>query len=220
MRLNSNPQLIMLLCTSVRLSLAAEITMELVPPRREVHGGGRIIDISHTFRSSMPKWGSTEGLGQFLDNTCLYILEPMLMRLVMFLIIIFDAGFDVDTLDLEVLNGPALLMDVPRNKNITGVRRVLFRTLNTDRKLMWKSKFDTSYVGFMRDGAKWLVENTDIKLVGVDYLSVAAYDDLIPPDLVFLKYVIVIQNLYRPISLLDVPKRVTYTHCYECMNPL
>ncbi|MEI4850586.1 cyclase family protein, partial [Klebsiella pneumoniae] len=61
----------------------------------------------------------------------------------------FDAGFDVDTLDLEVLNGPALLVDVPRDTNITaeamkslnipeGVRRVLFRTLNTDRRLMWK----------------------------------------------------------------------------------
>ncbi|MCL7039034.1 hypothetical protein MKW94_011797, partial [Papaver nudicaule] len=55
----------------------------------------------------------------------------------------FDAGFDVDTLDLDVLNGPALLVDVPRNMNITaeamkslniprGVRRVIFRTLNTD----------------------------------------------------------------------------------------
>lgn len=33
------------------------------------------------------------------------------------------------------------------------------------RQLMFK-KFDTSYVGFMADGAKWLVENTDIKLVG------------------------------------------------------
>lgn len=31
---------------------------------------------------------------------------------------------------------------------------------------MFKKKFDTSYVGFMKDGAKWLVENTDIKLVG------------------------------------------------------
>jgi kynurenine formamidase len=47
-----------------------------------------------------------------------------------------------------------------------GVRRVLFRTLNTDRKLMWKKEFDTSYVGFMKDGAQWLVDNTDIKLVG------------------------------------------------------
>lgn len=34
------------------------------------------------------------------------------------------------------------------------------------RKLMWKKEFDTSYVGFMKDGAQWLVDNTDIKLVG------------------------------------------------------
>lgn len=31
---------------------------------------------------------------------------------------------------------------------------------------MWKKGFDTSYVGFMKDGAQWLVDNTDIKLVG------------------------------------------------------
>lgn len=31
---------------------------------------------------------------------------------------------------------------------------------------MFQKEFDTSYVGFMVDGANWLVENTDIKLVG------------------------------------------------------
>jgi hypothetical protein len=31
---------------------------------------------------------------------------------------------------------------------------------------MWKKEFDTSYVGFMKDGAQWLVDNTDIKLIG------------------------------------------------------
>ena len=31
---------------------------------------------------------------------------------------------------------------------------------------MWKKEFDTSFVGLMEDGAKWLVENTDIKLIG------------------------------------------------------
>ncbi|CAL5408478.1 unnamed protein product [Camellia sinensis] len=30
---------------------------------------------------------------------------------------------------------------------------------------MWKKEFDTSYVGFTKDGTQWLVENTDIKLV-------------------------------------------------------
>ncbi|MCL7043262.1 hypothetical protein MKW94_024662 [Papaver nudicaule] len=122
-----------------------------------------------------------------------------------------------------------------------GVRRVLFRALNTDRyyivftlqvsycfiymivyvngnqfgfelkKLMWKSEFDTSYVGFMRDGAKWLVENTDIKLVGVDYLSVAAYDDLIPSHLVFLegREIILVEGL----KLDDVKAGLYNVHC-------
>lgn len=31
---------------------------------------------------------------------------------------------------------------------------------------MYKTEFDTSYVGFTEDGARWLVENTEIKLVG------------------------------------------------------
>ncbi|KAI6701374.1 hypothetical protein NL676_015698 [Syzygium grande] len=134
----------------------------------------------------------------------------------------YEAGFDVDTLDLEVLNGPALLVDVPRDKNLTaevmeslhipkGVRRVLFRTLNTDRRLMHKTEVDTSYVGFMRDGAKWLVENTDIKLVGTDYLSVAAFDDLIPAHLVFLESREII--LVEALKLEDVPAGLYTVHC-------
>lgn len=31
---------------------------------------------------------------------------------------------------------------------------------------MWKEELDLSFVGFMKDGAQWLVDNTDIKLVG------------------------------------------------------
>ncbi|XP_062019139.1 cyclase-like protein 2 [Rosa rugosa] len=110
----------------------------------------------------------------------------------------YHAGFDVDALDLEVLNGPALVVDVPRDKNITaevmkalnipkGVRRVLFRTLNTDRKIMWNKAYDTSATGFTEDGAKWLVQNTDIKLVGIDYLNVVAFVDVVPVHNTFLE---------------------------------
>lgn len=35
---------------------------------------------------------------------------------------------------------------------------------------MFQKECDTSYVGFTVDGAKWLVENTDIKLVGKAYI--------------------------------------------------
>ncbi|XP_042378194.1 cyclase-like protein 4 [Zingiber officinale] len=186
---------------------------ELAVVRPEEYGGGRIVDISHAYREEMPGWELQEGLGRFLrltrsmdDGDVAYFSELRLpahsgthvdapghvFRRY------YEAGFDVDTLDLDVLNGPALLLDVPRDKNITaevmkslhipkGARRVLFRTLNTDRQLMWKTEFDTSYVGFMKDGAQWLVDNTEVKLVGIDYLSVAAWDDLIPSHLVFLE---------------------------------
>ncbi|KAK9942019.1 hypothetical protein M0R45_007709 [Rubus argutus] len=134
--------------TAVECSLSGGDSNTLIPPRREVYGNGRIIDITHRYTPDMPS----------------HVFDHY-----------YDAGFDIDTLDLDVLNGPALSVDVPRDKNITaevmkslkiqkGVRCVLFRTLNTDRQLMFKNQFDTSYVGFMKDGAKWLVENTDIKL--------------------------------------------------------
>ncbi|VAI33412.1 unnamed protein product [Triticum turgidum subsp. durum] len=92
-----------------------------------------------------------------------------------------------------------------------GVQRVLFRTLNTDRNLMWKKEFDTSYVGFMKDGAQWLVDNTDIKLVGIDYLSVAAFDDLIPSHLVFLENRDII--LVEGLKLENVIPGIYSLHC-------
>ncbi|TKY50958.1 Kynurenine formamidase [Spatholobus suberectus] len=209
----------------------------LVAPRREVYDNGRIFDISHRYQPDMPEWESKDGIGQFLwlpksmkngsiannsemklpTHTGTHVDAPGHV-----FDHYFDAGFDVDSLDLHILNGPALLVDVPRGSNITGqvmkslniprgVKRVLFRTLNTDRRLMFQKECDTSYVGFTVDGAKWLVENTDIKLVGIDYLSVAAYDYLIPSHLVFLKdrEIILVEGL----KLDDVPAGLYSVHC-------
>ncbi|KAB1212304.1 Kynurenine formamidase [Morella rubra] len=210
---------------------------ELIPVRREVYDGGRIIDITHRYTTEMPSFESADGIGQFLwlpksmKNGSIANNSEMKLPAHTGTHVdapghvfdhYFDAGFDVDTLDLEVLNGPALLVDVPRDTNITaevmkslniprGVRRVLFRTLNTNRRLMFKKEFDTSYVGFMKDGAKWLVENTDIKLVGIDYLSVAAYDDLIPSHLVFLKGREII--LVEALKLDNVQPGIYSVHC-------
>ncbi|KAF3326052.1 Kynurenine formamidase [Carex littledalei] len=213
------------------------VSSDSTPLRREEFDGGRIIDITHFYRPDMPAWESTEGVGQFLwlpksmTNGSLANNSEMKLGAHTGTHVdapghvfqhYFEAGFDVDTLDLAVLNGPALLVDVPRDSNITakvmkalniprGVRRVLFRTLNTDKQLMWKKEFDTSYVGFMRDGAQWLVDNTDIKLVGIDYLSVAAFDDLIPSHLVFLesREIILVEGL----KLESVKPGIYSLHC-------
>ncbi|KAJ8763591.1 hypothetical protein K2173_002474 [Erythroxylum novogranatense] len=210
---------------------------DLTPVRREVYGGGRIFDITHRITENLLYLDYENGLGQFLwlpasmKNGSLANNSEMKLPTHIGTHVdapghvfdhYFDAGFDVDTLDLEVLNGPALLIDVPRDSNITaevmkslkiprGVRRVLFRTLNTDRKLMFKRRFDTSFVGFTREGAKWLVENTDIKLVGVDYLSVAAWTDLMPAHFEFLesREIIVVEAL----KLDEIPPGLYSVHC-------
>ncbi|KAL8218711.1 hypothetical protein R6Q57_022084 [Mikania cordata] len=211
---------------------------ELISQRREVYGNGKIYDITHRITSGAPSWLSEDGIG----DEYLKLYESMKNGSDYNFSVIklpahsgthvdapghifqnyYEAGFDVDSLDLDVLNGPALLVDVPRDKNITaevmkslnipkGVKRVLFRTLNTDRRLMWQKRFDTSYVGFMKDGAQWLKDNTDIKLVGIDYLSVAAYDDLIPSHLVFLesREIILVEGL----KLEDIQAGIYNVHC-------
>ncbi|KAK4401686.1 Cyclase-like protein 2 [Sesamum angolense] len=211
--------------------------VSLKPQRREADENENIFDITHKFTPHTPVGDSTEGIGQFLTlltsmkNGSDYNFSEMKLPVHSGTHVdapghmydnYFDEGYDVDTLDLRVLNGPALLIDVPRDKNITaevmkslnipkGVRRVLFRTLNTDRRLMYKKEFDTSYVGFMKDGAQWLVDNTDIKLVGIDYLSVAAFADLIPSHLVLLRGRDII--LVEGLKLDDVQPGIYSVHC-------
>ncbi|KAL8508006.1 hypothetical protein ACS0TY_018532 [Phlomoides rotata] len=132
------------------------------------------------FSPHTPVGGSIEGIGQFnklllsMKNGSDYNFSEMRIPVHSgthvdapdhFYYNYYDACFDVDSLDLRVLNGAALFVDIPRDKNITaqvmkslhipkGVKRVLFRTLNTDRRLMYKKEFDTSFVGFMTDGTQ------------------------------------------------------------------
>jgi hypothetical protein len=105
---------------SIDTSFPASQDSKLIPIRREVYGDGRIFDITHRYTSDMPSMGSENGLGQFLrlpesmkNGSFANISE---MKLIThtgthvdapghYYDHYFDAGFDVDTLDLEVLNG-------------------------------------------------------------------------------------------------------------------
>ncbi|KAL8127999.1 hypothetical protein AgCh_014792 [Apium graveolens] len=172
-----------------------------------------IIDITHTYTPAMPSYGSKKGLGEILSLVCDqrkgFKTTNSLLTIQVHSGTHTDApshtfieyltqGIDATTLDLHTLNGPAFVVDVPRDQNITadvmkqlnitrGVKRVLFRTLNTDKKLMSATLYDSSYVGFTQDGAQYLVDHTDIKLVGIDYLSIASAADVLSPHLVLMK---------------------------------
>ncbi|KAG8650796.1 cyclase-like protein 2 [Manihot esculenta] len=207
------------------------------PARRDVYSHGKIHDITHLINPRMPKWGSPDGMGKVVT-----IIDDMKKGAVAytsemdlpshtgthvdapshFFEEYFERGFDTSTLSLKTLNGPALVIDVPRNSNITaevmknlqisqGIHRVLFRTLNTDRKLMYTRKFHSDYVGIVKDGASWIVDNTNITLVGIDYLSIATYDDAVPTHQTLLKSrkIVIVEGL----KLNKVPAGIYDLHC-------
>ena len=99
-------------------------------------------------------------------------------------------GSGVDDLDLNVLVGPALVVDARQADALsaevletlpipTGTERVLFRTRNSDLWARGEPEFHEDFVAITEDGARWLIER-GVRLVGVDYLSVAPFDAVTP----------------------------------------
>jgi arylformamidase len=97
-------------------------------------------------------------------------------------------GLTVDRLPLELLVGPALVLDVEPEEGPSisvldlaslnfprDTTRILLRTRNS---LLWESRqveFERSYVHLNSQAADWLVRR-GIRLVGLDYLSVEALE--------------------------------------------
>ena len=51
---------------------------------------------------------------------------------------------------------------------------------------MTQTAFDPSYTAVTKDGAEWIVKRGDIRLVGIDYISIAHYEDLKGPHVALL----------------------------------
>jgi arylformamidase len=119
-------------------------------------------------------------------------------------------GADLDSISLDRLIGPALVVFAPNVDLITpqvldtlaippATRRVLFRTRNS---ALWSdghTTFDERFVAISEAGAHWLIER-GAWLVGIDYLSVAPYSDTGPTHRAFLSAGIV------PLEGLDLSK--------------
>jgi arylformamidase len=117
-----------------------------------------------------------------------------------------QGGAGVDSLDLNVLWGPALVVEELEADYLTaavieklsippGTERVLFHTRNSGRWACDEHEFAEDYVAIEEDGARWLVEH-GIRLVGVDYLSVAPFGATAPTHQVLLRAgVVVVEGL-------------------------
>jgi arylformamidase len=113
----------------------------------------------------------------------------------------------VESLALDILVGPARVVEIPPEVKVVnakvlesamlplGMERLLLKTSNSQ---LWKqggNSFYKDFVGISADGADWLVRY-GIKLVGIDYLSVAPYHQSIPTHVALLTAgVIIVEGL-------------------------
>lgn len=113
----------------------------------------------------------------------------------------------VDKLPLNLLTGRAYVLHLPDDVDLitSGIlknseipprtRRILFKTRNSK---LWKNtahEFKKDFVAISPDGAKFLIER-GVKLVGVDYLSVAPFEDGAPTHTLLLEAgVIIVEGL-------------------------
>ncbi|NGX27332.1 MAG: Kynurenine formamidase [Chlamydiae bacterium] len=111
-------------------------------------------------------------------------------------------GDTVENLPLEILIGEAVVIELPEENSISAevlrlveipadTKRLLFKTRNSKEWVSGSTEFTEEYVAITADGAEYLVEK-GIKLIGVDYLSVAPFNDLVPTHEILLKAGIII----------------------------
>jgi len=130
-------------------------------------------------------------------------------------------GRSVDQLPLDVLMGLCYVVQLPDGVDaITaevldgiplaeGTTRILFGTRNSHGWASGETEFQPDFVAITEDGAEWLVAR-GVQLVGVDYLSVAPYEDTVPTHRVLLQAnIIVVEGL----NLSQVPRGFYDLYC-------
>lgn len=130
-------------------------------------------------------------------------------------------GRTVESLALDVLTGPCYVVQLPDDVDeisaevleriplAAGTTRILFGTRNSKLWAQGETRFQENFVAISEDGAEWLVER-GIKLVGVDYLSVAPYSDSVPTHRVLLQAGVV---ALEGINLSQVPRGFYDLYC-------
>ena len=113
----------------------------------------------------------------------------------------------VESLALDILVGPAQVVQIPADLKVVdaqaldkaalpaGTERLLLKTSNSQLWERGENTFFTGFVAISEDGADWLVRY-GIKLVGIDYLSVAPFHQSIPTHWALLSAgVIIVEGL-------------------------
>jgi arylformamidase len=135
-----------------------------------------------------------------------------------------DTGKSVDQIPINKLVGTVLVMAIdisvdkisaatiqshPQIDQLNHVHKILFKTRNSK---LWQSDphvFNQEYVAIDASGAEYLIEK-NIELVGVDYLSIAPYEETSEPHQIFLSKEVI---LLEVIDLSQVPEGIYEIYC-------
>ena len=167
-------------------------------PKHLKNSTSRLIDISLPISEGLPVWPGSCGVRVTHEQALKEGAEANVTRLdtdvhigthVEGSLHFFPGGRSVDNISLDIFCGPALVVHLP-TVDVVGAKeleqlnlstkptRLLLRTKNSDLWVESNQKFREDYVGLTKDGAQWIVEN-GIRLIGMDYLSAAKYNDTI-----------------------------------------
>lgn len=123
-------------------------------------------------------------------------------------------GRTVEQLPLDALIGPCYVVQYPDDVEMitaevlertpwpSNVERVLFGTRNSKLWARGEKEFKRDFAAITEDGAEWLVKK-GVRLVGVDYLSVAPFGNSRPTHRVLLEAGVVI---LEGVNLSGVPR--------------
>ena len=171
-----------------------------------------IYDISPTISPSLPTWPGDPGieLAQFeaMDSGANVNVTRISSSVHIGTHVdapyhFLKGGSTVESLPLDVLTGPCYVTQLPdgveaitaevldRTEITSDMKRVLFGTSNSHFWAKGEARFQEEFVAITEDGAEWLVER-GVQLVGVDYLSVAPFNDSVPTHKTLLQAGVVI----------------------------
>lgn len=118
-------------------------------------------------------------------------------------VLVMDLGEDVDVISSSVLENH------PQIETLYTIPKILFKTRNSHLWKEGKNYFVEDYVALDSSGAEFLGK-FDLDIIGVDYLSVAAFNDTEVPHQLLLKREIV---LLEGIILAEVPAGIYDLYC-------
>ena len=117
-----------------------------------------------------------------------------------------ENGKTIENLNIELLLGRAYILHLPNVDLITAsmldkaeipprTRRLIFKTRNSDYWANGVTTFQENFVALSADAAAWLVDR-NVRLVGIDYLSIAPFNASTPSHRILLEAgVVVVEGL-------------------------